>query len=76
MKTVACITLLGLACGHAQAAQPGLCAGAIPTCVGSNVAEQIQGTPGPDVILAQGGNDKIVTLAGNDKVCAGLEMTT
>lgn len=48
-----------------------LCAGRVPTTGGSDAADALFGTPGPDVIVAFGGDDQIFAGDGKDVVCAG-----
>lgn len=48
-----------------------VCAGRVPTIVGTASAEIIRGTNGPDVIDGRGGNDTISGLKGNDLICGG-----
>jgi V8-like Glu-specific endopeptidase len=47
------------------------CKGKLATHVGTDAAEKIVGTPGKDVIAANGGDDKVNGLAGNDRICGG-----
>lgn len=46
------------------------CRGKVATIVGTSGADQITGTPGPDVIVAKGGSDTINSLAGDDVICS------
>jgi len=48
-----------------------LCMGLVPTIVGTDNAETINGTPGRDIILAGGGADTIYAGDGNDVICGG-----
>jgi Ca2+-binding RTX toxin-like protein len=52
--------------------EPAPCAGLIPTVVGTNADEVINGSPFNDVIETLGGNDTVRGLGGNDIVCGGL----
>ena len=47
------------------------CNGYKATIVGTNGADDIEGTSGRDVIVALGGNDDIDGNGGNDVICAG-----
>jgi 3',5'-cyclic AMP phosphodiesterase CpdA len=47
------------------------CKGQTVTIVGSQGGDEIKGTPGKDVVLAQGGSDKVKTGPGKDVVCGG-----
>ena len=51
--------------------QPVLCRGRSATIGGTNANERLVGTPGPDVIAAEGGKDRVKGGAGRDIVCAG-----
>lgn len=46
-----------------------LCKGLVPTIVGTNGDDIINGTQGPDVIVGLAGNDKINGLGGDDVIC-------
>lgn len=48
-----------------------LCMGLVPTIVGTENSETINGTPGRDIILAGGGSDTINGGDGNDVICGG-----
>lgn len=48
-----------------------LCMGLVPTIVGTDNAETINGTPGRDIILAGDGADTIRGGDGNDVICGG-----
>lgn len=41
------------------------------TRIGTDQADDIEGTAGPDVILALGGNDIVDGLGGDDDICGG-----
>ncbi|HSQ38210.1 MAG TPA: SpoIID/LytB domain-containing protein [Acidimicrobiia bacterium] len=47
------------------------CLGVEATIVGSSRADELVGTPGPDVIVAGGGNDRVSGRGGDDLICAG-----
>jgi SpoIID/LytB domain protein len=47
------------------------CLGIEATIVGSSRADDLMGTPGPDVIVAGGGNDRVFGRGGDDLICAG-----
>ena len=51
--------------------EPVLCRGRSATIGGTNANERLVGTPGPDVIAAEGGKDRVKGGAGRDIVCAG-----
>jgi hypothetical protein len=55
----------------AESVQVPLCFGRIPTIVGTPDPDLLFGTPGPDVILALGGDDLIFGGGGRDYICAG-----
>jgi Ca2+-binding RTX toxin-like protein len=48
------------------------CNGVAATIVGSSGSDDIEGTPGRDVIATLGGDDKIRAEGGNDLICGGL----
>jgi Ca2+-binding RTX toxin-like protein len=50
---------------------PVRCHGRVATIVGNAASNQIEGTPGRDVIAGRGGNDDVEARAGNDLVCGG-----
>jgi Ca2+-binding RTX toxin-like protein len=47
------------------------CDGRVATIIGTNGANAIYGTPGPDVIVGLGGGDAIYGLGGDDAICGG-----
>jgi hypothetical protein len=47
------------------------CKGQVPTHLGTNGRDRLQGTAEDDVVVALGGKDSINTKGGNDLVCAG-----
>jgi Ca2+-binding RTX toxin-like protein len=47
------------------------CNGVAATIVGSSGSDDIEGTPGRDVIATLGGDDKIRAEGGNDLICGG-----
>jgi Ca2+-binding RTX toxin-like protein len=47
------------------------CFGAPATIVGTERDDQINGTPGNDVIVTLGGADSVVAGAGDDRICTG-----
>jgi hypothetical protein len=51
--------------------EPAICAGKVPTIVGSAKRDVLRGTRLADVISGLGGKDRISGLGGNDVVCAG-----
>ena len=53
------------------AVEPPLCAGRMPTVVGTPGADVLRGSAFADVILTQGGKDTVNALAGADVVCGG-----
>ena len=55
---------------HANVAQE-LCAGRVPTIVGTPGPDVIRGTRGADVIDGKDGDDQIVSLGSRDHVCGG-----
>lgn len=79
MKIRAAIVIGGLACMVAGALAVGASgAGPTPQCFGEPATivkgagdNEIQGTSGPDVIVAGAGNDDIFAGAGEDLVCGG-----
>jgi Ca2+-binding RTX toxin-like protein len=50
---------------------PVRCHGRVATIVGNAGSNDIEGTPGRDVIAGRGGNDDVEARAGNDLVCGG-----
>lgn len=60
-----------LTLAEAPVVSPPKCQGKNATIVGNEGADQLQGTPQADVIVALGGNDNVVAKGGNDLVCAG-----
>jgi Ca2+-binding RTX toxin-like protein len=59
------------ALGAAPSADDPRCRGRVPTIMGSDEAERLQGTSGRDVIWAGAGDDEIHASLGNDLVCGG-----
>jgi DNA-binding beta-propeller fold protein YncE len=51
--------------------EPALCAGQVPTIIGTDKRDVLRGSGFGDVILALGGKDRIRGLGGNDVVCGG-----
>jgi Ca2+-binding RTX toxin-like protein len=47
------------------------CGGEAATMVGDSNRDEIDGTPGRDVIHARGGNDEVDGHGGNDLICGG-----
>jgi hypothetical protein len=47
------------------------CRGVLATVTGTPGDDQLQGTPGADVIASGGGNDRVASLGGADVVCGG-----
>jgi Ca2+-binding RTX toxin-like protein len=47
------------------------CRGKAATIVGDSNRDEIDGTPGRDVIHARGGNDEVDGHGGNDLICGG-----
>jgi sugar lactone lactonase YvrE len=56
---------------HDSVIEPDLCAGKIPTIVGTTGADTITGSPFADVISTLGGKDTVKAGAGDDIVCGG-----
>ena len=56
---------------RAQTDAPPLCSGLVPTIVGTNGDDVIQGTHLDDVIVGLGGNDTINGASGADTICGG-----
>jgi Ca2+-binding RTX toxin-like protein len=56
---------------HDTVTQPDLCAGKIPTVVGTTGSDTITGSPFADVISTLGGKDIVKAGGGNDIVCGG-----
>jgi Ca2+-binding RTX toxin-like protein len=56
---------------HDSVIEPDLCAGRIPTIVGTTGVDAITGSPFADVISTLGGKDKVKAGGGNDIVCGG-----
>lgn len=48
-----------------------LCRGRIPTIIGTDGNDTLNGTKGPDVIAGMGGNDTISGGGGDDVICGG-----
>ena len=71
------ITAVGLTTGQVESANAGavvttgLCAGLVPTIVGTDGPDRLVGTNKADVILAGAGNDVIIGKNGKDIICAG-----
>lgn len=63
------LTVLMVGIGVPAAGASRLCFGQEPTIVGSLSSETIEGTEGPDVILARAGNDTVRGGGGNDLIC-------
>jgi Ca2+-binding RTX toxin-like protein len=65
-----------LAIGPAPPGAPGdiaasfVCAGDVPTVVGTNEPDKLTGTNGDDVIAGGGGDDTVTGLGGDDRICA------
>ncbi|KAA1427165.1 calcium-binding protein [Nocardioides antri] len=57
--------------GAELAAAGPTCEGRSATIVGSDRNDDLDGTAGPDVIVAKGGNDVIRAYGGDDVVCGG-----
>ncbi len=55
----------------AAGAEAATCLGIEATIAGSSRADDLVGTPGPDVIAAGGGNDRVSARGGDDLVCGG-----
>src|SRR4051794_3348894 len=47
------------------------CHNARVTILGTDLGEQLRGTPGRDVIAGLGGDDEIIGSLGNDIICGG-----
>lgn len=47
------------------------CEGLPATVVGTDRSDRLEGTAGPDVIVAKGGNDVIRSYGGDDVICGG-----
>jgi sugar lactone lactonase YvrE len=56
---------------HDSVIEPDLCAGRIPTVIGTTGADAITGSPFADVISTLGGKDTVKAGGGNDIVCGG-----
>lgn len=69
MVVVAATTSFGLGVAPSQGAAAPTCAGRVATIVGNANANELEGTPGPDVIVGRGGNDDIEGRGGNDVIC-------
>ena len=72
ITTILALGLLGanlfVLSGTAHAAKP-RCMGKKATKVGTNAADQINGTKGNDVIVAKGGDDIVFGKGGKDLIC-------
>jgi sugar lactone lactonase YvrE len=56
---------------HDIVVEPPLCAGKVPTVVGTDRRDVIRGSRFADVILVLGGNDLVRGLGGKDVICGG-----
>jgi sugar lactone lactonase YvrE len=56
---------------HDSVIEPDLCAGKIPTVIGTTGADTITGSPFADVISTLGGKDTVKAGGGGDIVCGG-----
>jgi Ca2+-binding RTX toxin-like protein len=68
---VALLSALFLTSGTSTAAGGVSCGGEAATIVGGSERDEIDGTPGRDVIHARGGNDEVDGHGGKDLVCGG-----
>jgi Ca2+-binding RTX toxin-like protein len=62
---------VGQSAGSPTQARVVMCHGHVATIVGNAGSNEIEGTPGRDVIAGRGGNDDVEARAGNDLVCGG-----
>jgi Ca2+-binding RTX toxin-like protein len=65
LGTIAYLNIVPAAAGGAR------CGGETATMVGGAGGNEIDGTPGRDVIQAGGGNDEVDGHGGNDLICGG-----
>jgi hypothetical protein len=56
---------------HDTVTEPALCAGKVPTVVGTTGSDTLTGSPFADVISTLGGKDRVKARGGNDVVCGG-----
>lgn len=69
LATFAAAASVGVATTPSEGAAAYTCRGRVATIVGNASANELHGTPGPDVIVGLGGNDDIEGRAGNDVIC-------
>ena len=68
---VLCLVAAGMLMSVSASAGVATCDGVTATIVGTDGNNEIDGTPGRDVVQARGGNDEVDTLGGNDLICGG-----